>query len=201
LVVQQVNKTNPNDFGTWVLSEGQALEQLGTEPGGEFLIAPDSETLLMLQGQGTAIIPLDAATAGEAEQLDFLPEFGRVFDLTSNGTAAAMVDFNQNNPELRFTESLVLVNNQGEVEAAEPIELVTFAPQTQISLSVAPDGLALLVAAAPTASDAAPNADPASPQLWLVPPFQTAQQRLEGIPTATPPEPLPFTGQKPTWLP
>jgi dipeptidyl aminopeptidase/acylaminoacyl peptidase len=249
LVVQRANIDEPSDFGPWIIRDGEDPRPLPTEAGGEFLIAPDSATLLMLQGQGTAIIPLDQQTDAEttAEPLDFLPEFGRVFDLTSDGRSAAMVDFNQNNPELRFTESLVLVNNQGEaarllnvdgsildaqfdpsdrliyvlasrvlpgdlyqeqptlvainLEAAEPIELVTFAPQTQISLSVAPDGLALLVAAAPTASDAAPNADPASPQLWLVPPFQTAQQRLEGIPTATPPEPLPFTGQKPTWLP
>lgn len=248
LVVQRVNVDDPSDFGPWIIRDGEDPHPLPTEAGGEFLIAPDSATLLMLQGQGTAIIPLDQEAGDEAtaEPLDFLPEFGRVFDLTGDGRSAAMVDFNQNNPELRFTESLVLVNNQGDVtrllnvdgsilnaqfdpsdrllyvlasrvlpgdiyqeqptlvainlEAAEPIELVTFAPQTQISLSVAPDGLALLVAAA-TASDAAPEAAPSPSHLWLVPPFQTAQQRLEGIPTATPPEPLPFTGQKPTWLP
>jgi hypothetical protein len=242
LVVQQVNKTDPNDFGTWVLSEDQALEQLGTEPGGEFLIAPDSETLLMLQGQGTAIIPLDAATAGEAEQLDFLPEFGRVFDLTSNGTAAAMVDFNQNNPELRFTESLVLVNNQGEetellnvdggisdaqfdptnqivyalasrvlpgedyqeqpflaavnLDTQEAVELLTLPIQTQATMTVAPDGLALLFATIDL-SDAAATAQP----IWLLPLFTTTEERFAAAPTQTTPQPLPYRGLKPTWLP
>jgi dipeptidyl aminopeptidase/acylaminoacyl peptidase len=247
LVARRGQSGNSSDR-LWVVRDGKEPYPLSIEPGGEFLIAPDSATLLSLQGQGTAIIPLDQDPNAETgtQPLDFLPEFGQVFDLTSDGRSAAMKDFNQNNPNLRFTESLVLVNNQGEerellnafkildaqfdpsdrilyvlisrllpgeiyqeqptliainLEAAEPVELVTFAPQNQISLSVAPDGLALLVAAAPTASDATPNTDPASPQLWLVPPFQTTQQRLEGIPTATPPEPLPFTGQKPTWLP
>jgi hypothetical protein len=243
LVVQQVNKTDPNDFGTWVLAEDQALEQLGTEPGGEFLIAPDSETLLMLQGQGTAIIPLDAAaTTGEAEQLDFLPEFGRVFDLTSNGTAAAMVDFNQNNPELRFTESLVLVNNQGEetellnvdggisdaqfdptnqivyalasrvlptedyqeqpfltavnLDNQTGVELLVLPPQTQATMAVAPDGLALLF----TAIDLSAAATTGEP-IWLLPLFTTTADRFAAAPTQVTPQPLPYQGLQPTWLP
>ncbi|NJN22240.1 MAG: hypothetical protein HC812_14990 [Leptolyngbya sp. RL_3_1] len=243
LVVQQVNKVNPNDFGTWVLAEGQDLQRLSTEPGGEFLIAPDSETLLMLQGQGTAIIPLDAAaTTGEAERLDFLPEFGRVFDLTSNGTTAAMVDFNQNNPELRFTESLVLVNNQGEetellnvdggisdaqfdptdqiiyalasrvlmtedyqeqpfltavnLETQAGVELLTLPPQTQATMTVAPDGLALLFTAM-NLSDTVTSPQP----IWLLPLFTTTEDRFAATPSQAVPQPLPYQGLKPTWLP
>jgi hypothetical protein len=116
VVVQRVNQSNPADFGPWIVTEGQDPYPLETEPGGEFLIGPDSQTLLMLQGQGTAVIPLDQEDAGEAvtEPLDFLPEFGRIFDISSDGAAAAMVDFNQNDPDRRFIETLVLVTNQGD---------------------------------------------------------------------------------------
>ncbi|NER79631.1 MAG: hypothetical protein F6K42_08625 [Leptolyngbya sp. SIO1D8] len=116
IVVQRVNQSEPEDFGPWVLREGEEPSPLNTEPGGEFLIGPDNQTLLMLQGQGTAIIPLEMEEgAGDRnDPLDFLPEFGRVFDLSSNGSAATMVDFNQNDPERRFMETLVVVTNQGE---------------------------------------------------------------------------------------
>ena len=119
IVVQRVNQTEPADFGPWVLRDDEEPQPLETEPGGEFLIGPDNQTLLMLQGQGTAVIPLEAEDDGAiaaSEPLDFLPEFGRVFDVSSDGSAAAMVDFNQNDPERRFTESLVVVTNQGEEE-------------------------------------------------------------------------------------
>ena len=117
IVVQRVNQSDPADFGPWLVRDGEEPRPLETEPGGEFLIGPDNQTLLMLQGQGTAIIPLESEEDGAiatSEPLDFLPEFGRVFDISSDGAAAAMVDFNQNDPERRFTESLVVVTNQGE---------------------------------------------------------------------------------------
>ncbi|MBE7381132.1 MAG: hypothetical protein F6J95_006955 [Leptolyngbya sp. SIO1E4] len=117
IVVQRVNQSDPEDFGPWVLREGEDPHPLETEPGGEFLIGPDSQTLLMLQGQGTAVIPLEMETDAErtsSEPLDFLPEFGRVFDISRDGSEAAMVDFNQNDPERRFTETLVVVSNQGD---------------------------------------------------------------------------------------
>ncbi len=117
IVVQRVSLADPSDFGVWLVREGEDPRPLEAEAGGEFLIAPDNQTLLMLQGQGTAVIPLDLAdtpVSNRREPLDFLPEFGRVFDISSDGMAAAMVDFNQNDPAKRFTESLVLVTNQGE---------------------------------------------------------------------------------------
>ena len=138
IVVQRVNQANPADFGPWVIAEDSAPQPLETEPGGEFLIGPDSESLLMLQGQGTAVIPLSPTAEGAttAEPLDFLPEFGRVFDVTSDGTAAAMVDFNQNDPERRFIETLVLVTNQGEetplLDATGAIISAEFDPTNRI---------------------------------------------------------------------
>ncbi|MGD1932739.1 MAG: Ig-like domain-containing protein [Leptolyngbyaceae cyanobacterium] len=138
IVVQRVNPTSPSDFGPWVIPEGEAPQRLDTEPGGEFLIGPDSQTLLLLQGQGTAIIPLDLQAEGAiaADPLDFLPEFGRVFDITSDGSAAAMVDFNQNDPERRFTETLVFVTIDGDetplLDTTGSILAAEFDPTNQI---------------------------------------------------------------------
>jgi hypothetical protein len=117
IVVQRVNQQNPADFGPWIVRQGAAPQPIETEPGGDFLIAPDSQSLLLLQGQGTAIIDLGSEkTRGSSQPLDFLPNYGRVLDLSADGSAAAMVNFNQDDPEKRFTESLFLVTNQGREE-------------------------------------------------------------------------------------
>ena len=53
IVVQRANKKNPGvDFGLWILREGKALEPLKTEPGGDFLITPDSKSMIMAHGHG-----------------------------------------------------------------------------------------------------------------------------------------------------
>jgi len=247
IVVQRVNQANPADFGPWVLTEDSDPRPLETEPGGEFLIGPDSASLLMLQGQGTAVIPLnpDASDVATAEPLDFLPEFGRVFDITSDGTAAAMVNFNQNDPERRFVETLVLVTNQGEetnlldatgsiisaefdptdrilyvlasdllpseeyqeqpflaaialTDEPQPLRLLNFPPQARVSMDVSPDGLAAILSVALSPDDTPANE---RVQTVLLPLFQTTEQRLDGIPTATEPNILPLAGRQPTWLP
>jgi hypothetical protein len=100
-----------------VIPAGKAPYPLETDPGGDFMIAPDSQSLVLLQGEGTAILDLSAASALEPQQpLDFLPNYGQVLDIAANGSAAAMVNFNQNDPEKRFTESLFLVSRQGDEE-------------------------------------------------------------------------------------
>jgi len=246
IVVQRVNQTDPADFGPWVIVEGQEPRPLATEPGGEFLVGPDSETLLMLQGQGTAVIPLDQDDAEQvSEPLDFLPEFGRVFDIKSDGSAAAMVDFNQNDPERRFVETLVLVTDQGEetrlmdatgtmmnaqfdptnrilyvlasellpgeeyqeqpylaaialTDDPQPLQLLSFPPQTRVSMDIAPDGLAALLSVA-IAADGNPADEHI--QTVLLPLFQTTDQRLTGTPASTTPQILPFAGVNPAWLP
>ncbi|MBU6228806.1 MAG: hypothetical protein KGQ93_03835 [Cyanobacteria bacterium REEB459] len=115
IVVQRVNRSNPADFGAWVVPAQAAPYRLNTQPGGDFLIAPDSQSLVLLQGTGTAIIDLARNTGSvAAKPLDFLPEYGQVLDITPDGTAAAMVNFNQNDPEKQFQQSLVLVTNQGQ---------------------------------------------------------------------------------------
>ncbi|MDY7022671.1 MAG: hypothetical protein SWJ54_15155 [Cyanobacteriota bacterium] len=105
IVVQRVNKKDPADFGPWIIESGRSPQPLRTE-GGDFLIGPDSESLLIAQGPDlTTILPLEPGS----EPLEFLPRYGQVLDFTKDGSAAAMVKFN-----LDGTRSLFLVNNQGE---------------------------------------------------------------------------------------
>ena len=119
IVVQRVKKDDPSNFGPWVLIKGEQPRKLKTEPGGDFTIAPDSLSLLLQQGQGTAVIALrpDLSAAEAGELLDFLPDYGLTLDLASDGSAAALVNFNQNDPEKRFTQSLFWVSNRGEEKA------------------------------------------------------------------------------------
>ena len=107
IIVQRVNKQNPSEFGLWKLQDNAPPEPIETEPGGDFLIAPDSQSLAMSQGQGMAILPFESG----ADPLDFLPKYGVILNFAQDGTAAAMVRFNRdpNNP----TRSLFLVTNQG----------------------------------------------------------------------------------------
>lgn len=107
VVVQRVSRKNPADFGAWLIQEGQPPQALKGQPGGDFLIAPDSKSLAINQGQGVAILPLEPG--GEA--LDFLSQFGETLSFARDGSSAAMVKFNADpvNP----TRSLFLVTNQG----------------------------------------------------------------------------------------
>ncbi len=121
VVVQRVSNQNPADFGPWVIRAGEAPRPLKTEPGGDFTIAPDSQSLLLQQGQGTAVIALvpDAAPAAEPTAqasealLDFLPEYGLTLDVASDGSAAALVNFNQDDPAKQYTQSLFWVSSAG----------------------------------------------------------------------------------------
>lgn len=115
IVVQRVNRNNPGDFGPWVITQDKEPRRLETEPGGDFIIAPDSQSLLLQQGEGTAIIALsDAQNEQSGDILDFLPQYGLVMDVADNGSAAAMVSFNQDDPEKRYTQTLFWVSNQGD---------------------------------------------------------------------------------------
>jgi hypothetical protein len=105
IVVQRVNRANTNEFDPWVLRPNQPPAVLKTkEPGGEFVITPDSSALAVAQGQGLAILPLESG----ADPLNFLPNFGTVLSFSRDGNQAAMLKFNED-----FTRSLYIVNNQG----------------------------------------------------------------------------------------
>ncbi|MCT7989350.1 hypothetical protein [Laspinema olomoucense] len=104
ILVQRINKQDPGQFGLWKIEEGKQPKPLQNEPGGDFIITPDSQTVAIAQGQGLAILPLEP----EAEPVDFLPQFGRVLSFSADGSAAAMVKFNTD-----YTRSLYLVTTTG----------------------------------------------------------------------------------------
>lgn len=104
ILVQRVNKQDPGQFGLWKIEEGKQPKPLENEPGGDFIITPDSQTVAIAQGQGLAILPLEP----KADPVDFLPQFGRVLSFSADGSAAAMVKFNTD-----YTRSLYLVTTTG----------------------------------------------------------------------------------------
>lgn len=104
IIVQRVSRTDPADFGPWILREGEAPQPLKGQPGGDFLLTPDSNSLAIAQGQGLALLPLYP----DAKPLDFLPKFGMVLNFSRDGSKAAMVKFNGDR-----SRSLFLVSNQG----------------------------------------------------------------------------------------
>lgn len=108
IVVQRVNRENAADFDLWMVKPGSKPERLKA-PGGDFIITPDGKSIAVAQGQGIAIIPLKSG----AQPLEFLPKFGQVLSFSRDGSAAAMVNFNTDNANLRYIRSLYYVNNQG----------------------------------------------------------------------------------------
>lgn len=109
IVVQRVNRDNPNDFGLWLIEEDKPPQPLNDSPGGDFLIAPDSKTIAVAQGEGIALLPLQP----DGEPFDFLAKFGQIITFSADGSGAIMVNYNTDNPDLRYTRSLFYVNNVG----------------------------------------------------------------------------------------
>ncbi len=108
IVLQRVNRENPADFDLWIVKKGEKPERLKVT-GGHFEITPDNQAVAVARGEGIGILPLQP----QAEPLDFLPKFGQLLDFSPLGNAAAMVDFNTDNANLRYTRSLFYVNSQG----------------------------------------------------------------------------------------
>lgn len=116
IVVQRVNRRNPAEFGYWIVRTSDAnsppiLQKMETQPGGDFVITPDSGSIAVAQGQGVAILPLPAKTKTETVEvkpLDFLAQFQQVLSFSRDGASSAMVKYNTD-----YTRSLFLVTNQG----------------------------------------------------------------------------------------
>jgi hypothetical protein len=109
IVVQRLNRQNTRNYGLWKIVENQPPELITDDQTGDFLITPDSQAVAVAKGEGIALLPL----ATNAEPIDFLPKFGQVLDFTADGTGAAMIDYHTDNAKLRYTRSLVYVNNLG----------------------------------------------------------------------------------------
>lgn len=110
IVVQQATRQNMSEAGLWQLSGNGKPERIKTSGAGDFLIAPDSNTLVVAQGQGLALVDLNQSLVQQTAEapLDFLPQFGMVLSFTQDSSAAAMLKFNND-----YTRSLFLVTNQG----------------------------------------------------------------------------------------
>ena len=105
IVVQRAQRQNAGAATLWQISQGGQPEPLKAQ-GGDFLIAPDSQTLVVAQGQGLALVALNDNSTDKP--LDFLPKFGMVLSFAKDGSAAAMLKFNTD-----YTRALYLVTNQG----------------------------------------------------------------------------------------
>jgi hypothetical protein len=111
IVVQRINRDNPNDFDLWLIKDNNPPKPLNHQ-GGDFLITPDGKAIAIAQGEGIAIIPLEERVE-DSKPLDFLAKYGRILAFSKDGRGAAMVNFNKDNQELRYTKSLFYINNQG----------------------------------------------------------------------------------------
>ncbi|WP_319421825.1 hypothetical protein [Pleurocapsa sp. FMAR1] len=109
ILVQRLNRNNPNNSGLWMITADQPPQLITDAQIGDFLIAPDSQTVAVAQGEGIALLPLET----NAKPLDFIPKFGQVLDFTADGTGAAMINYNTDNAKLSYTRSLFYVNTQG----------------------------------------------------------------------------------------
>lgn len=114
IIVQRVSQRDQNLSQLWILRANTPPQPLSVQPGGSFLITPDSQGLAITQGQGLTLSPLpplgppSLKDTSPDTSLSFLPKFGQVLDFTRDGTGAAMVQFNSD-----FTRSLFLITNQG----------------------------------------------------------------------------------------
>ena len=109
IVVQRLNRSNSEDYGLWKLVEGKSPQMFTNNQVGDFLITPDSQAVAVAQGEGIALLPLK----DYAEPLDFLSRFGRVLDFSADGRGAAMINYNTDREDLKYTRSLYYVNSQG----------------------------------------------------------------------------------------
>lgn len=110
IVVRRAPKNDLRQTSLWLIKADEETPQpLKTEQGGEFIIPPDSNTLALAQGQGIALIPLEE----DSNPSNFLPQYGQVLTFSSDGSAAAMVDFNTEDPNQLYTRSLYVVTNRG----------------------------------------------------------------------------------------
>ncbi len=105
IVVQRLHRQHKGRYGLWTIRDHQPPQPLDSPPGGDFMIAPDSTSVAMAQGEGIAILSLEPAVP----PLDFLPRFGSLLNFSPSGQKAATVAFNKD-----FTRSLYLVTNTGE---------------------------------------------------------------------------------------
>ncbi|AZB73704.2 Ig-like domain-containing protein [Synechococcus elongatus] len=114
IIVLRSNQKIPNAaLELWKVPATGDPTVIQRDPGGEFRIAPDNNSLVIAQGQGLAVLPLEAGS----DPLDFLPQFGRVLGFSRDGTQAATVRFNSD-----FRQSLFWVDSAGKRQELRTVE-------------------------------------------------------------------------------
>lgn len=110
IIVRRAKKDDLSNMSLWLIQDQEPPKLLEKTQGGEFIIPPDSKSLAIAQSQGIALIPLEK----ESNPSSFLPQYGQVLTFSPDGKIAAMVDFNTQDQEKRYTRSLYIVTNRGE---------------------------------------------------------------------------------------
>lgn len=125
-IVERLHPDRGGETELWVRSTPRkpfAPIEIDDSTGGDFLIAPDNNSLILSQGQGLAIVPLNDSGSTP----DFLPQFGQVVAIAPDGSAAAAVQFHSD-----FSQSLSVVTHTGQsydlARASGSIQMGQFAP-------------------------------------------------------------------------
>ena len=214
IVVQRLSRSVQGSYGLWKIKD-QQITPLNQPPGGDFIIAPDHNSLAITQGEGVAILSLEEG----AEPLDFLPKFGNILSFNPDGSQAAMVKFNKD-----YTRSLFLVTNQGQEQELVTIHgsflrgtfdfaskllylLLTRVEQTPttyhehpyLAVMSIPDGRLTKLVDLPGQRDVTIDLSPDNQALLLSAQNSPIYQFSPGAPD--PLQPLDWWGKKPTWLP
>jgi len=215
LVVARASLHNSAQSGLWQVELGGRRQALHLALGGDFRVTPDGQNLVMAQGEGLALLPLQP----EAKPLDFLPKFGQLLDFDRLGTRALMVKFNSD-----FTRSLFLVGGAGEQELLRlrgSLLSASFDPRRPWVYVIATEAgeannyqeLPYLAAIALPTKQVLPLVqfdDPAVPQMALAPDGRNLLLEVNGHlwrfplganPIAQVPEDLGLWGRQPRWLP
>ncbi|RMF24155.1 MAG: hypothetical protein D6756_07415 [Cyanobacteria bacterium J083] len=104
IVVQRLNRTNPLEYGLWVVSGEQPPHPLGF-PGSQFKISPDGKQVALVQREGVSQIAV--AKGGGSTQ--FFPGYVKVIAFSPDGQEKLLVKYNND-----YSQSLVKVTTPGQ---------------------------------------------------------------------------------------
>ncbi|MEO1134532.1 MAG: DPP IV N-terminal domain-containing protein, partial [Cyanobacteria bacterium J06639_1] len=125
-MVERIDNEQPSAPELWMRASPRdrfAPIDIGGETRGDFSIAPDNNSLIVAQGQGIAVVPLN----DDSSTPDFLPQFGQILAIAPDGSAAAAVQFNSD-----ISQTLAVVTHTGQrhdlARASGSIQSGIFAP-------------------------------------------------------------------------
>jgi hypothetical protein len=102
ILVQRSSRSNASESGLWIISNHEEPRPLGI-PGNDFRLAPNGETVAIIQKKGVAIVPLNQ----DISLSQYFQGYENILGFSRNGEKKLMV---VNNPD--YTRSLFLVNKK-----------------------------------------------------------------------------------------